>query len=185
MKNTTEVDAKKTTAIEPVKTTDKARMSPAFVEAERMFERFAEITKDTALRAFDFFRERGGELGREVEDWFRAESEILRPTPVEITESDESIFVKAAVPGFKAEEIEVSVNGDVLIVSGATETNEEKPDENTVMREWSSNRFYRQLPLPSEVLADKVTAKLTDGMLELTLPKAAAHEATKVAVKTA
>jgi HSP20 family molecular chaperone IbpA len=185
MENKTEVDAKESTAIEPVKTTDKGTMSPTLVGAEKMFERFADITKEVAIKAFDFFRERGGELGREVEDWFRAENEILRPTPVEITESEASIFVKAAVPGFKAEDIEVSVDGDVLIVSGATQKNEEKPDENTVMREWTSNRFYRRLTLPSEVMAEGVTANLNNGMLELTLPKAVARKATKVAVKGA
>jgi len=185
MKKTTGAEGKESTAIQLAKTFNEERMTPAFVEAEKMLERFAEITKDTALRAFEFFHQRGGELGKEVEDWFKAESEILRPTPVEITESDESIFVRAAVPGFKPDEIEVSVNGEVLIVSGTTETNEGKPNENTVIREWTSNRFYRQLTLPSEVLADGVTAKLNNGMLELALPKAAAHEATKVAVKAA
>jgi HSP20 family protein len=161
------------------------KMSPLFVEAEKMFERFAEITKETAQRAFEFFRDRGGEFGRELDDWFKAENEILRPTPVEMTDSDENIFVKAAVPGFKPEEIEVSIDGNVLILSGMMETKDEKPDTGVVFREWTSNRFYRHLTLPAEVMADNVTAKLTDGMLELTLPKAAAHEAVKVAVKTA
>jgi HSP20 family protein len=187
MKKTTEVEAKESTAIQPANTPDnsKGRMTPAFVEAERMLERFTEITKETAHRAFEFFRDRGGEWGNEVEDWFKAESEILRPAPVEITESDANVFVRAAVAGFKPEEIEVSVKDDVLIISGSTEMSEEKPDANTVVREWTSNRFYRQLTLPSEVLADKVTAKLNNGMLELSLPKAAANEATKVAVMSA
>lgn len=185
MKKTTEVEKKESTGIQPVKTSNEERMSPAFVEAQRMLERFAEITEDTARKAFEFFRSRGGALGSEVEDWFRAESEILRSAPVEITEFAENFFVRVAVAGFKPEEIEVSVNDDVVIISGTTETSEGKPGANTVMREWASNRFYRQLALPSPVLADKVTAKLANGMLELTLPKAAAHEATKVAVRAA
>lgn len=185
MKNTTELETKGNTALQPAKPLNEKTMSPLFVEAEKMFERFAEITKETAQRAFEFFRDRGGEFGRELDDWFKAENEILRPTPVEITESDGNIFVKAAVPGFKPEEIEVSINGNVLILSGQMETKDEKPDKDVVIREWASNRFYRELPLPSEVMSDKATAKLTDGMLELTLPKAAAHEAVKVAVKTA
>lgn len=185
MKTTTEVDKRETTAIEPAKTFDEGKLSPAFVDAERMLDRFAEVTKDTARKAFEFFRDRGGEFGRELDDWFKAENEILRPTPVEITESDASVFVKAAVAGFKPEEIEVSVKDNVVIISGQTESSDERPNSKTVAREWTSNRFYRQLTLPSEVLADKVTAKLTDGMLELTLPKAAAQEATKVAVTSA
>jgi HSP20 family molecular chaperone IbpA len=185
MKNAAAVEKKESTAMEPAKNSVEEKMPPLFVEAEKMFERFGEITKATAHRAFEFFLDRGGEFGRELEDWFKAENEILRPTPVEITQSDENIFVKAAVPGFKPENIEVSINGNVLIVSGTNETNAEKPDTDVIFREWTSNRFYRQLTLPSEVVADKVTAKLSDGMLELTLPKAAAHEVTKVAVTAA
>jgi len=185
MNKATEVETKESTAMQPAKSLNEEKMTPSFVEAERMFERFGEITKATAQRAFDFFRDRGGEMGRELEDWFKAENEILRPTPVEITESDENIFVKAAVAGFKPEQIEVSLDRNVLIISGTAETNEEKPATDVVSREWTSNRFYRQLTLPSEVVADKAIAKLADGMLELTLPKAVAHEATKVAVKAA
>jgi HSP20 family protein len=186
MKKTTELETKQPTAIQPanslVKTTEPA---PAFVDVERMLERFTEITKDIAEKAFDFFRDRGGEWGREVEDWFKAESQILRPVPVEITEAGENVLVSAAVPGFKPEEIEVSVKGDTLIISGATEASDKKEDANTIIREWNSNKFYRQLMLPSPVMEDKVTAKLANGMLELTLPKATAHEATKVAVASA
>ena len=57
-------------------------LSPIFVEAEKMFEHFAEVTKETAKKAFEFFQRRGGEFGKELEDWFKAESEILRPVPV-------------------------------------------------------------------------------------------------------
>lgn len=187
MKNTNAVKTQETTAIQPAKTSPKSNgmMVPVFVEAEKMLERLTEITGDITKRAYDFFRDRGGEFGKEVDDWFRAENEILRPVPVEITESDGNIFVRAAVAGFKPEEIEVSVKDDMLFLSGTTEAREEKKETETIVREWSSNRFCRQFTLPSPVMEDKVTAKLADGMLELTLPKAEAHEATKVAVTAA
>jgi HSP20 family protein len=174
----------KPAAVEKVK--DKrnvsTKVSPVFVEAERMFDKMAEITKETAMKAFDFFRERGGEWGKELDDWFKAESEILRNVPIEIRESDENIFVTAAVPGFKAEEIEVSVKNDLLILSGHTEARESQNEDDLVISEWKSNRFFRQLYLPTPVLADQVEAKLKDGMLAMTLPKAAKHEAKKIAV---
>lgn len=158
------------------------RLSPIFVEAEKMFERFAELTKETSKRAFEFFKKRGGELGQELDDWFKAESEILRPVPVEITETNGQINVSAAVPGFKPEEIEVSVKDNTLILSGKTESQKKKKDENTIYSEWRSNHFFRSLTLPSEVDAEKVEANLKDGMLELTLPKLPASEITRVAV---
>ncbi|HEX6127296.1 MAG TPA: Hsp20 family protein [Pyrinomonadaceae bacterium] len=185
MKKTTEMETKEITAMQPTNAAMET-ISPTFVEAEKMFEKLTDITMETARRAFEFFRERGGEWGREVEDWFKAESEILRPVPVEIRESKDNLFVKAAVPDFKPDEIEVSVKDNMLIISGKTESRNEPDEEaNTIVREWRSNRFFRQLTLPSPVLAEKVTAKLTNGMLELTLPKAAEHGATKVAVAAA
>jgi HSP20 family molecular chaperone IbpA len=170
------------TSLQNQETKPATKLSPVFVEAEKLFDRMAEITNEIGQRAFDFFRLRGGEFGKELDDWFRAEREILRPTPVEITEADNNIFVTAAVPGFKPEDIEVSVNGDTLILSGKTETKEKKENANTILNEWNSNQFFRQFTLPSQVDAGKVEAKLKDGMLELTLPKAAGTEAKKIAV---
>jgi HSP20 family protein len=155
---------------------------PMLVEAEKMFERFAELTRETAQKAYEFFLKRGGEFGREIDDWFKAESEVLRPVSVEITETDKQINVNAAVPGFKPEEIQISVDGNLLILSGETKAETEKEDENTVYSEWRSNRFFRQLRLPAEVNADKVKANLKDGILNLKLPKAAPHEAKQISV---
>ena len=158
------------------------KLSPVFVEAEKLFDKMADITNEIGQRAFDFFRQRGGEFGKELDDWFRAEREVLRAVPVEITELDNTILVTAAVPGFKPEEIEVSVKGNTLILSGKTEIKENKENANTILSEWRSNQFFRQFTLPSDVDAEKVEAKLKDGMLELTLPKTAGTEAMKIAV---
>jgi HSP20 family protein len=155
---------------------------PILVEAEKMFERLADITKETAHKAFEFFQRRGGELGHEIDDWFRAESEVLLPVTVEVTETDEQINIRAAVPGFKAEDIEVSVRDNILILSGETESRDKGEDENTVFSEWRSNKFCRQLRLTCEVDAEKVAANLKDGVLQLTLPKLPVREATQVPV---
>jgi HSP20 family protein len=169
-------------AIEKPKAKEETKLAPLFVEAEKMFEKMAEVTRETAIRAFDFFRQRGGDFGKELEDWFKAESEILRPVPVEISELDNDLFVKAAVPGFMPNEIEVSVKDNTLFISGASESGEKKETGNVIHTEWKSNKFMRQIPLPSAVDANNVKAVLKDGILELTLPKAAQEEAKKIAV---
>ena len=156
--------------------------TPVFVEAEKLFDRMAELTREIGGRAFEFFRMRGGGLGQELEDWFKAERELLRTVPVEITEKDGNVVVSAAVPGFKPEEIEVSVKDDVLIMSGKTEAKQRKSDENVILDEWNSNQFFRQFTLPAPVDPNNVTATLKDGMLELKMPKAAVEEPKKIAV---
>ena len=177
MKEKNEAVEKKAMKVEALQ-----KSMPMLVAAEEMLERFAEVSREIARRAYDFFRERGGEFGRELDDWFKAENEVLRPVPVEITESKDHIFVTAAVPGYKPEQIEVSVKDDLLIISGTTEEAKKIEEADTILREWKSNRFFRQFTLPSNVDAEKVVAQLSNGMLELTLPKATSQEATKVAV---
>ena len=169
----------------PQKTeSSKPEATPLFIEADTMFEKLATLTRDITDRAFDFSRERGGGFGKDLEDWLRAENELLRPAPVEITESDENILVSVAVPGFKPEEIEIAVKDNVLMINGIAEASLMK-EGTTIVREWNSNRFCRTLALPSNVVEANVTAKLANGMLELTLPKAAEKDVTKVAVVSA
>lgn len=174
---------KKEESIEKVE--PNATETPAFVEAEKMFEKLAAITRETAAKAYDFFVERGSQLGTHLEDWLRAESETLRTAPVKITDTKDVVNVMIAVPGFKANEIEVSVKDDLLIVSGETTAEKTKEDENTFYNEWSSDRFMRKLTLPSRVDPNTVAARLQEGVLTLTLNKMADTEATKVAVKSA
>jgi HSP20 family protein len=170
---------------EKPKTEDlKVPTTPVFIPAEEMSQKLATLTRDIADLAFELSRERKGAFGKELDDWFRAENELLRPMPVEITETDDNILVSAAVPGFKPEEIEVSIKDNMLMVNGITELSVVK-DGKTILREWKSNRFCRQLMLPAAVVEDKVSARLANGMLELTLPKAAERDVTKVAVATA
>jgi len=171
--------------LQVVKTEPPPAASPVFVDAEKMIERFAEITKDTASKAYDFFVERGAQLGTHLEDWLRAESEVLRAAPAKITETKDMVNVMIAVPGFKAEEIEVSVKDDTLIVSGETKEELKDEGEDTFYSEWRSDRFLRKLTLPTAVDTENVDAKLKDGVLKLGLKKVAEHEVTKVKVQAA
>ncbi len=158
---------------------------PAMVEAEKMFERMAELTMETSKKAYEYFLQRGNEFGSHFDDWLKAEMEVLRPVPMEITQTDEIINVSAAVPGFKPDEIEISVKDAVLMISGETHAETKNEDEKTFLSEWRSNRFCRQMRLPSEVETEGVTAQLKDGILHLSLKKKAAEEAANIAVTAA
>jgi len=158
---------------------------PAFVEIEKMLDRMAAYTMETSRKAYDFFLARGNEWGNHFDDWLKAEMEVLRPTPLEITETEENISVRASVPGFKPEEIEISLKDDLLIMSCEHRTEDKREDEKTILNEWHSNRFFRQMMLPSEVETDGVQAKLKDGILLLELKKKAAKDAAKIAVQAA
>jgi len=87
-------------------------------------------------------------------------------------EKDDVVHVELEVPGYKAEDIDISITGDVLKVIGKTrEEKEEKDGRRYFMSEISEKSFTRTFTLPSEVITDKVVADFQNGMLMITLPK--------------
>ena len=138
-----------------------------------LFDRIQDLSNSIARRAFEIFEDRGRALGRDLEDWLRAESEFLHPVHLDIAESDDAVMVRAEVPGFSAQELEVGVEPHRLTISGKRETSEEHSSKKRIYREQCSNQIYRAIDLPAEVDTSKVTATLKNGVLELSMPKAA------------
>jgi HSP20 family protein len=157
------------------------------VTPEQLFDRINGIRDAIARRAFELFDISGKAFGRELDDWFKAESELLHPVHVTISESGDALQVEAEVPGFEAKDLEISVEPKRLTISGKKETTEENKKGKTIYREQCSNEILRVLDLPAEVEAAKATATLKNGVLALTLPKAAQakNAATKVVVRAA
>jgi len=102
---------------------------------------------------------------------------------IDVAEEDEAIVVRAEVPGCKADDIEISVHGNVLTISGEKKFEEEKKEKGYYHMESSYGSFRRELNLPTEVDANKIEAVCKDGVLSVTLPKAARAKAIKVKVK--
>ena len=82
-----------------------------------------------------------------------------------------SVVAKAALPGVNPEEVEVSVNDDLLTIKGETKHEEKEEREHFLRRELSYGAFGRTLPLPASVDAEKATAEYEGGVLTITLPK--------------
>ncbi len=102
---------------------------------------------------------------------------------IDVAEEDEAIIVRAEVPGCKADDIEISVHGNTLTISGEKKFEEEKKEKGYYHLESSYGSFRRELNLPAEVDAGKIDAVCKDGVLSITLPKAAVAKAIKVKVK--
>jgi HSP20 family protein len=136
-------------------------------------------------RAYEIFESNGRAFGRDLENWFQAERELLHPVPMNITESDESFEVKAEVPGFNEKEIEIGVQPGRLTITGKRETKKEEKKGKTVCEESCSDQILRIVGLPSEIETDKVTATLKNGVLELTLPKVAKAQTLHIHPKAA
>lgn len=100
---------------------------------------------------------------------------------VDMYERGDSIVVKAAVPGVKPEDLDISVTGDILTIRGEVKREEEVKEENVLCRERYYGSFSRSLSLPTPVVADRAEAVFENGVLTLTLPKA--EEARPKAIK--
>lgn len=102
---------------------------------------------------------------------------------IDIAEEKDAIFVKAEVPGCKADDIDISVHGNTLTISGEKKQEEEKKEKGYYHVERSFGGFRRDLNLGSDIASDKIEATCKDGVLTITLPKAEKAKAIKVKVK--
>jgi len=102
---------------------------------------------------------------------------------IDVAEKDDAIMVRAEVPGCKPEDIDVSVNGNTLTLSGEKKESRESNGDGFYHMESTYGSFRRDIPLPAEVDPDKIEAVVKDGILSITAPKAEKSKAIKVAVK--
>ncbi len=141
------------------------------VEGDPFVARMQELHESIARRAYEIFKESGFSFGHDLEDWQRAESELLLPVPMKLTETDDAISVRAEVPGLTEKDIELKVDPHRVFITGKQEKSSESKKEKTVHSERSSKELFREYRLPAEIDPEKVTAELKDGVLEIRLPK--------------
>lgn len=90
---------------------------------------------------------------------------------LDVIENDDAYVVRASLPGFKAEEINIQVKDDVLTLKAEHAEEREEGDDSYLLRERSYGSFRRSIRLPAGVSADEAIAEVADGILTLTLPK--------------
>jgi HSP20 family protein len=91
---------------------------------------------------------------------------------VDMYQTDDEIIVKAALPGIKADEVQISVTGEVLTLKGEVKQEEETKEKAYHIREQRWGAFERTIMLPTDVVADQAQADFEDGILMIRLPKA-------------
>lgn len=102
---------------------------------------------------------------------------------IDVAEKDDAILVRAEVPGCKADDVDISVYNNTLTISGEKKETREEKDKGYYYCESSYGSFRRDVTLPAEVDTAKVEATCKDGVLNITLPKAARSKAVKVQIK--
>lgn len=151
------------------------------VSITKFWEKIDRLMKQTETRAFELFEERGREFGRDWEDWFKAEEELITPVPIQFVERNNELRIKVEVPEFTEDEIEINVEKNMLTIYGdKTIETEEKGNATSDFLQ-----IYRKVSLPCDVVPEKAVATLRDGVLEIVAPKSAIKGADDIAAHAA
>ena len=135
-------------------------------------------------------------MREEIERWLHR---VLRPgdgddetwmrgawaPPVDLYETDEAFVLKAELPGFATEDLQIEFHDHRLTLRGERQRETEAKEEQYHRRERAYGRFERTFWLPASVDAEKIHASLKDGVLELRLPKSEAAKPKRIAIREA
>lgn len=103
---------------------------------------------------------------------------------VNVTEGGDNYYVRAELPGMKAEDLDISVTGNSLSIAGERRIRAEDEKANYHRREREAGKFSRVISLPAQVDTAKVEASCVDGILTVVLPKSEAAKPKQITVKT-
>jgi HSP20 family protein len=91
---------------------------------------------------------------------------------IDISEDEKKIYVEAEVPGIKKDDLKISVQDNILTISGEKKSEvEEKKDKNFYRSERCYGTFQRSFTLPADINRDKTEAKFEDGILKISIEK--------------
>jgi len=150
----------------------------------RVFQQIYKRLEDVPSRAFALFEQRGRQPGHELEDWVRAEHEIMGCPAAELVEDRHGYEFRMALPGFEASRVEVTVTPTVIAVHAAMEPETEAEKARILWSEFGPKDVYRQFQTPQQIDVLRTYATLDRGMLKITAAKAVSAEANAMAAKS-
>lgn len=103
---------------------------------------------------------------------------------IDLYQTPDDVVVKAALPGLKPEEVQISVTADVLTLRGEFKAVNEKKETTYHIREQRFGSFERSIALPADVQTEKARAEFENGILTITLPKAETVKPKTITINT-
>jgi len=122
-------------------------------------------------------------MHRFLGDWSGDAGQVGWLPALDIAEEADSYVIKAELPGVQNEDIDISVHGNRLTLSGEKKSESEQEEKNVYHVERRYGAFRRVITLPSDIDADKIDARCTDGVLSLKLPKSEKAKPKRIEVK--
>lgn len=102
---------------------------------------------------------------------------------MDVKETHDSYVLETGLPGFKPEDVEISILNDTLRIKAESRAEEEREDENWLLRERRHGQFERTITLPTPVSAETANAEFDNGILRITLPKSEEARAKTIPVR--
>jgi HSP20 family protein len=105
--------------------------------------------------------------------------------PVDVSEGDDEVLVSAEIPGIAARDVEITVTGNTLSISGKKDVKEESEQENFYRCERRFGAFRRTIELPESVDPERIAADAENGVITIRIAKKPGQRTRKVEIKTA
>ncbi len=115
----------------------------------------------------------------EEKDWFEAPGQLV----IDLYKEKENLVIRAPLAGVKAEDINIIVENDIIIISGKREETKEIVEKNYFLKECHFGEFSREIVLPLEVDKGKIKAKVDDGILFVIMPLPEKTKSKEVEIK--
>ncbi len=115
----------------------------------------------------------------EGKGWSSPEGELA----VDVYQTDKEIIVRSAVAGIKAEELDISVDNDVLVIRGNREKPKEEEGANHFIRECYWGNFSRRIIIPDEIDPSRIDASMKEGILTIKIPRIVREPGKPIKVK--
>jgi len=105
---------------------------------------------------------------------------------MEMFEEGDNLVVRMKTPGFNEKDIDISIENDVLVITGRVETKEEAEDKNRkfYFKELRQESFTKSVRLPIHIKAESTQAEVENGVLKVTMPKSEEAKPKKIQVKS-
>jgi HSP20 family protein len=107
----------------------------------------------------------------------------VREFPIDVYQTKKDLVVKAALPGVKPEEVDITITDDAVTIKGEHKEEQETKEDDYLYRERYYGAFSRSVAIPVKVKGDKAKATFEEGVLTLTLPKAEEIKPRQIKIK--
>lgn len=123
------------------------------------------------------------EMDRMLEAYGDGRTQGIIPQ-IDVYQDKDNVYVETPLPGIKVEDVNISIENDVLTIEGTTKKETEVDEKNYFRKEVRTGSFHRAVALPAAVSGEKATAEYADGILKITVPKEERAKPRRIAVTT-